>query len=73
MSSMITNIASPEASREPDSGIIENYKTRLQALGYSIAVRDYGAYLRYDLDIYDLFKLIKWQLIPYLWCILHLL
>ena len=35
MSSMITNIASPEASREPDSGIIENYKTRLQALGYS--------------------------------------
>ena len=35
MSSMITNIASPEASGEPDPGIVENYKARLQALGYS--------------------------------------
>ncbi len=35
MSSMITNIASPEASREPDPGIVETYQARLQALGYS--------------------------------------
>ena len=35
MSSMITNMASPEASGEPDPGIVQNYKARLQALGYS--------------------------------------
>ena len=35
MSSMITNIASPEASGEPDPGIVQNYRARLQALGYS--------------------------------------
>ena len=35
MSSTIANTASPEASREPDPGIVEEYKTRLQALGYS--------------------------------------
>ena len=35
MSSMIANIASPEASGEPDPGIVQNYKARLQALGYS--------------------------------------
>lgn len=35
MSSTITNTASPEATREPDPGIVEEYKTRLQALGYS--------------------------------------
>ena len=34
MSSMITNMVSPEASGEPDPGIVQNYK-RLQALGYS--------------------------------------
>jgi len=32
---MITNIASPDASREPDTGIVEHYKARLRALGYS--------------------------------------
>ena len=32
MSSMITNIASPKASREPDPGVVQNYKARLQAL-----------------------------------------
>ena len=35
MSSTITNIPSPETSGEPDPGIVENYKTHLQALGYS--------------------------------------
>ena len=35
MSSMITNIASREASGEPDPGIVQDYKARLQALGYS--------------------------------------
>ena len=35
MSSMITNIASPEASGEPGPGIVQNYRARLQALGYS--------------------------------------
>ena len=35
MSSMITNIPSPEASGERDPSIVENYKARLQALGYS--------------------------------------
>ncbi len=35
MSSMITNVASPEASGGPDPGIVQNYKARLQALGYS--------------------------------------
>ena len=35
MSSMITNIASSEASGEPDPGIVQNYRARLQALGYS--------------------------------------
>ena len=35
MSSMIANIASPEASGEPDPGIVQSYKARLQALGYS--------------------------------------
>lgn len=35
MSSLITNLASPEASGEADSGIVETYKARLQALGYS--------------------------------------
>ena len=32
MSSMITNIAPPKASGEPDPGIVQNYKARLQAL-----------------------------------------
>ena len=32
MSSMITNIVSPKASGEPDPGIVQNYKARLQAL-----------------------------------------
>ena len=35
MSSHRTNIASPEASGEPDPGIVQSYKARLQALGYS--------------------------------------
>ena len=35
MSSMITNMASPEASGEPGPGIVQNYRARLQALGYS--------------------------------------
>ena len=35
MSSLITNLASPEASGEANSGIVETYKTQLQALGYS--------------------------------------
>ena len=32
MSSMITNIAPTKASGEPDPGIVQNYKARLQAL-----------------------------------------
>ena len=32
MSSMITNIAPPKASGEPDPGIVQNYKARLQVL-----------------------------------------
>ena len=35
MSSMITSIASPEASGEPDPGFAQNYEACLQALGYS--------------------------------------
>ena len=35
MPSMITNMASPDASGDPDPGIVEDYKARLQALGYS--------------------------------------
>ena len=35
MSSMITNLASPQSSGEPDAGIVENYNARLRALGYS--------------------------------------
>ena len=35
MSSMITNIASPEASDEPGLGIVQNYKAHLQTLAYS--------------------------------------
>ena len=38
MSSMITNIPSPESSGEPGLGVVENYKARLQALGYSPAM-----------------------------------
>ncbi len=33
MSPMITSMASPEASFEPDPGIVQNYKARLQSLG----------------------------------------
>lgn len=35
MSSIISSTVSPEARGGPDAGIIENYKARLQALGYS--------------------------------------
>ena len=35
MASLITKLASPEASGEADPGIVETYKARLQALGYS--------------------------------------
>ena len=35
MSSLITSVASPEANSEPDPGIVQNYKARLQLLGYS--------------------------------------
>lgn len=35
MSSMITNRASPDPSGDPDLGIVQDYKARLQALGYS--------------------------------------
>ena len=35
MSSMITNIASREASGEPDPDIVQDYKARLQVLEYS--------------------------------------
>ena len=35
MSFMIKNLASPEARGEPDPGIVQTYKARLQALGYS--------------------------------------
>ena len=35
MSSMITNMASPEAGGEPEPGIVQHYTARLQALGYS--------------------------------------
>ena len=35
MSSHRINIASPEASGEPDPGNVQTYKARLQALGYS--------------------------------------
>ena len=32
MSSLITSVASPEANSEPDPGIVQNYKARLQLL-----------------------------------------
>ena len=35
MPSMITNMASPKSSGDPDPGIVEDYEARLQALGYS--------------------------------------
>ena len=35
MSSTITSTKSPEASGEPNPGIVQNYRTRLQVLGYS--------------------------------------
>ena len=35
MSFIIKNLASPEARGEPDPGIVQTYKARLQALGYS--------------------------------------
>ena len=35
MSSTISSTVPPEPSGEPDPGIVENYKARLQALGYS--------------------------------------
>ena len=35
MPSMIANAASPDAGGDPDPGIVEDYKARLQALGYS--------------------------------------
>ena len=35
MSSITSSTVPPEASREPDPGIVENYKARLQTLGYS--------------------------------------
>lgn len=35
MASLITNLASPEASGEADPGIVETYRAQLQALGYS--------------------------------------
>ena len=35
MSSMITNMASPEAGGEPNPGIVQIYRARLQAIGHS--------------------------------------
>ena len=35
MASLITELASPEASGEADPGIVQTYKAQLQALGYS--------------------------------------
>lgn len=35
MSSLITHTPSPDASGDPDPGIVQTYKVRLQALGYS--------------------------------------
>ena len=35
MSSMIPHATSPDASGDPDLGIVQDYKARLQALGYS--------------------------------------